>query len=485
MSSTPIPWTHIRNVMVLFSPLWLGAALLFGGIGASYALVKRDFYQARQPLVVRDEATSSLERLGRFSSQTELKAAQETILEMTRNPEVVREALIEIGPHRLLAGKNWPSPKTVDTIALKRVNLVASQGSEFGNNEVVYLQVEAETRERAQKFCAAIYSNLTKQLRKVRQVRADSVIDELSYAVDLASKNLDDASSKMREIEIQFGIDLGELRNLNDTISGDGTNRRSLEKTNTELQFAELKLQEMEAVHEVLTAGSQDPSKLLITGSTLLANQPTLKKLKEGMIAAQIKTSELTGIYTEGNPKLMAARDTEAEILRCMQQEANAVREAMQPHLRLQRDRVNRLSDRRTTLQDRLDLLATIRIDYSKLESSVKSRTLALGEAQQALADANASRTAALSTNLITELGPPRVGDDPIGPGRTVLTGASTIAGLVFGLGAVFLVAPAPAQISGGRRWSDYLGAGRQASDRGEVEVDMPAGMPEHRAQRG
>ena len=92
MSSAPIPWKHIRNVLVLFAPLWLGAVAVFGLIGVSYALLAKDIYAARQPLVVRDEATRAVDRLGRFASQTELKAAQETILEMTQNREVVAGA---------------------------------------------------------------------------------------------------------------------------------------------------------------------------------------------------------------------------------------------------------------------------------------------------------------------------------------------------------------------------------------------------------
>ena len=89
---------HVRNVLVLFAPLWVGATLVFGMAGVCYALFSNDVWSARQPVVVRDEATNSVDRMGRFSSSTELKAAQETLLEMTQNPEVVRNALQEIGP---------------------------------------------------------------------------------------------------------------------------------------------------------------------------------------------------------------------------------------------------------------------------------------------------------------------------------------------------------------------------------------------------
>ena len=53
----------------------------------------------------------------------------------------------------------------------------------------------------------------------------------------------------------------------------------------------------------------------------------------------------------------------------------------------------------------------------------------------------------------------------PIGPSGAVVALGSTVAGLVFGFGAVFLIAPGPTEIRGQRRWSDYLSGGRRATD--------------------
>ncbi len=463
-SSTPIPWKHIRNVLVLFAPLWVGATLLFGVSGACYSFLRADVWQARQALVVRDEATSAVDRLGRFSSQAELKAAQETILEMAQNPEVVGAALRQIGPPDG-DDAGWPSSKVIDGIAADCVNIVAPKGSEFGNSEVIYLQVKSDDKERAIEFCEAMFDSLTAQLQNVRRVRADSVIAELSLARDLAERNLDDASERIRQIEVQFGSDLGELRNLNDTISGDGTNRRTLEQTTIERQTAELELDRLEALHELLTAGADNPQHLLISGGDLLASQPSLQRLKDGLIDAQLAASQLSGIYTAENPKHRAAVAAEKEITRRMQQEAAAVIRAMEPSLRLARQRVARLAERQATLTNRLAELAQARTDYAKIDAEVKNRTRHLSDSEQALTEAQASRSAALATNLIAELAPPRVADDPIGPGGSQLTLGSSMAGLVFGLGTVFLVAPGPTETRGRRRWSDYLSGGRRATD--------------------
>jgi succinoglycan biosynthesis transport protein ExoP len=464
-SSAPIPWLHVRNVLVLFAPLWCGAALLFGVAGGSFALLSKDLWSARQPLVVRDEAANSADRLGRFESQSDLKAAQETILEMAQNPEVVAAAMRQIGPPEGVDVASWPTAKQIDSTATRCVNILAPKGSEFGNSDVIYLQVNESSRQRSSEFCLAMFDSLTEQLRSVRRVRADSVIAELTHARDLSKRRLDESSSRIHEIEVQFGTDLGELRNLNDTISGDGTNRRTLEQTTSKLQAAQLELDKLQGLRDLLAAGSENPQHLLISGGDLLASQPSLQRLKDGLIDAQLAASRVSGIYTAENPKHRAAVAAEKEILRRMQQESIAVMRAMDPTIRLAREQVDRLGERRTRLSERLDELARARTDYAKIDDEVKHHTRQLAEAEQALSEAQASRSAALSTNLIAELGPPQVTDKPIGPGGAALTLGSTVAGLVFGFGAVFLVAPGPSEIRGRRRWSDYLSGGRRATD--------------------
>ncbi len=420
--------------------------------------------------------SSSVDRLGRFASQTELKAAQETILEMTQNPEVVAAALRQIGPPSGKPDADWPSTEVIDTVASQSVNLLAPKGSEFGNTEVVYLQVKANEQARATEFCRAMFDNLTEQLRSVRRVRADSIIAELNHTRDLAKQNLDEATARLHEIEVQFGTDLGELRNLNDTISGDGTNRRTLEETTRELHAVELELEKLESLHDLLVAGANDPQHLLISGSDLLASQPSLLRLKDGLIDAQLAASQLSGIYTAENPKRRAAVATEKEIKRRMQQEAVAAIGAMEPMIRLERERVTRLRERQTQLSDRLDHLATARTDYAKIDAEVKHRTELLADVERSLSEATASRSAALSTNLIAELGPPQVTDNPIGPSGSMVTIGSMMAGLIFGFGSVFLIAPGPTEIRAGRRWSDYLNAGRRLADDSRVGVNQLPG---------
>lgn len=474
MSSAPIPWRHLRRVLVSFAPLWLGSTLLFGLAGVGYLTVRQSWWAARQPLVLRDEATAT-EWLGRFASLTELKAAQETMLELARNPEVVSAALRDIGPPDDRMADGWPSQKTVEEVAAKGVNLTAPQGGDFGNSEVIYLQVRGEHRERALAFCQAMRNRLGEFFQQVRLARSLGVVEEWTQARDLARSRLAEATGRIRQIEIGLEGDLGELRGLNEMIAGEGANRRALELALNELQQAELEQARLSALHDLLTRGVADPQQLIVSGQELLASQPSLERLKSGLIDAQLQSSQLSGIYTKDNPKLRAAIAREQEVRDRIRAEANSAIRAMEPSLRLGQQKVERLRDKADRLRQRLHRLAEIRSEYAQLEAEVRRRSEQLTQAEKSLADAEAARAAAMSSSLLVDLGPPQVTDRPIGAPGSVLAGGAAAAGLIFGFGIVFLVAPSPSGTSPsggifGRRRSDAVLAGGPAA--GAITVE-------------
>lgn len=463
-NNAPIPWKHLLRVLKTFAPLWGGAALLFGSLGVSYAMLRSDTWSASQPLVVRNEANGSHDRMGRFGSQEELKAAQETILEMAKHHEVVRTALRRLGPPDGSRYPGWPPTRKVSLTAKERVNVRAPQGSEFGHSEVIYLQVEAESPERAEAFCSSLFETLCERLRKLRQVRADSVVKELAFARDLAKEKLNRSAERLQAIEVAFGSDLSELRNLSDSVVGNGTNRRVLDETLKELQAADLELDAHRSLYTLLQQGRENPQKLLVSGGELLSSQPSLLRLKDGLIDAQLNTSQLSGVYTRNHPRLRAALQTEAEIRQQLRLEVTAVIEAMRPVLDRAERRVQRLEEKRDQLDERLGKLASVRTKYAELSAEVEHRTDLLEQAETALSEAEANHSAAVSTSLLAQLGPPLVKDSPEGPSGSVLSFGATVAGLIFGLGVVFLVAPGPSGTTWGRRWSDAM-VGRRATD--------------------
>jgi len=483
----PIAWKHLRYVLILFSPLWIGSAILFAVAGLGYSMISRDYWSASQPMVLRDEATGAVDRLGRFASQTELKAAQETILEMARNLEVVTAALKQIGSPTGKSSTNWPTAATVASTAKRLVNVRAPRGGEFGGSDMFYLQVEQDSPERALEFCEALFDSLTQQMRQVRQVRADSLIAELTHAKALAQERLKTAADSMREIEVKFGSDLGELRNLTETINGEGANRRAVEDTIKELQIAELELEKLHSLKVFLTRGLSDPNHLLVSGADLLTRQPSLQRLKDGLIDAQLSRSKLSGNMRPDHPKIKTAEIAELAIIQAIKEEIGSVLQSMEPVLKIETERVERLTAKQDNLEGRLGRLADIRTKYSRYASEVKHRTTLLEQAERSLTDAEASRSAAVSTNLVAKLGPVTVSENPNGPSAKILAFGGGAAGMIVGLGMVFLVAPGPQQPSFGRRWSDRMRNGRStdqpvSTDDANVATSSPSSVVDRRS---
>jgi len=136
-------------------------------------------------------------------------------------------------------------------------------------------------------------------------------------------------------------------------------------------------------------------------------------------------------------------------------QELRASISSVESDIALVDQRIARLDKQRLSSEDRLNRLADSRANYSNVLSEVKSKLAILEGAERELAEAQAARDSSISTSLLTRLDAPIVSDRPIGPGRTSIVCMCTFAGLVFGLGIVFVVTPIDMGPSFGRRSAD------------------------------
>ncbi|MEZ6090150.1 MAG: hypothetical protein R3C05_19410 [Pirellulaceae bacterium] len=469
-SAAPIAWRHLFRTIRNYAPLWLGATIIFAGLGYSYTQVRRDTFAATQSLVIRNEAHSEQDLLGRFASQTDLKAAQETVMELANSRGVVLKAITQLGPDPNApsdepTAQPWPSQEDIED-ARKRINVIPPKGSEFGATEVIYLETKESSQERSRQLCDLVREGLTEALRDVRAERFAGVIAELTHARDLAKERQLEANNKLQAMEANVGSDLGELRALTETYAGTGNLQRVITELQKESQLAELDLDKLRELETLLRRGQQDPDQLLVSGGELLASQPTLKRLKDGYIDAQLEASRLSSRYTPDHPKMRAAEAAQLEILEKIRLEIQASIDSMEPQIRVAAERVSKLKQKQQEHNQRLNELAEMRTAYSNLLSEFKHRTDLLERAETSLNEAEASRQAASSIDLISPLGPVQVGDKPVGPGDGMLLVGSATAGLLFGFGMVFLVAPGAGHDNYGRRWSDYSGSKlRQAND--------------------
>jgi polysaccharide biosynthesis transport protein len=470
--TNPAVKSILRGILV-WAPLWILTTIIFGALGVGYAFfLKTDTYIASQALLVRDEANGAVMRLGRFQSQTEMKAAQETILEMAKSHQVVREALVAVGePPQII---NWlfpvsfsgeyPSKELVEETASQAIQVHAPKGTEFGTTEIIYLDIKSNSTEHARRLNKALCDALESRLQQVRRARADGVILELVSARNSRRQALTEVTEKLEEIERAAGSDLTDLRGLTETVGGNSSSRAELEQIKNEIRQSEASRQALLSDRDMLIKASQDPQGFLVAPGSVLNAHPGLKRMREGLADSQIQGAHILGKFTADHPSAIASNSAQAAIASRFSNELKAAITTVDADLSLADIKLQRLENQKVKAEARLATIAEGRATYANLVADVKSKSVLLETAERELAGAQAARDASISTSLLTRLDAAIVSDRPTGPGRTTLSGLSAIAGLVFGLGIVFAITPIDMGPTYGRRSRDNV-TGRRSAD--------------------
>src|SRR4051812_16806324 len=211
---------------------WFVPALIVAVLGCGYALIRSNSWTASQALVVRAEATSNSEGPGKFRAKEDIKAAQETLLELSKSHGLLKQALLKAGHPSGRSLANWPSASDVVDLA-DSIKLTPPKGAEFGTSEVFYVYVSANSRERALKLVTAVSDVLARRYQELRNEKAKSMMGELERSAGLALDDLNASTAELSKLERTAGGDLGELRVLNEATSGDSRLRhKSLELDN-------------------------------------------------------------------------------------------------------------------------------------------------------------------------------------------------------------------------------------------------------------
>ncbi len=472
---SPVQQT-ITNLLKAFQThrkLWIIPTVTIALAALVFAIFKPTTWQASQALVVRDEAGGTMSRPGRFDNMDAMKAMQETITEVARSPVVVGAALKQLGrPPKLAATKPFPTERDIQALQ-KYIAISAPKGAELGSTEVIYLSVIGSTPHDAIARTNAVCDQLQKYLGDLRSVRADSVTHELEETLNLALTELDSATQRLAAMEREVGSDLGELRVLNQSGAGDGNLRTALNQVKSELRQRRGESEAQRQLQELLLRGQQNPDELLAMPGTMLTSQPALRRLKDGLVDAQLQTSTLLGRMSAGHPVVQAAIRSEEEVRQNLRSELDSALRGLAADLHVTERQIRALEQQHDDLQGRLDRLAGLRATYAVLVDDVQQRTAIVQKAKQDLSDARASLSASQAASLITRFQQPQVGDSPVGPGRLLIVATGLVGGFMTGAGLVFLLAPLGPEGRFGRRLSDYLGFGRRASDRSQISSDM------------
>ncbi len=442
-NSTPRPTASPKQVleMIVRHPArWAIPALITALAMGAYAMFRQPPWEASQALVIRNDAILNQDAPGRFSQPEEMRTVQETILELVRSRGVLAAALAEVGPPPNRTGDTaaWPSEQHIADLR-ESVKLAPPKGAEFGRTEVFYLKVRDPDRNRAMALVAALCGQLELSFQKLRDVKAASLVHEIEKAVELAAKDLAESTARLSDIERQVGSDLAELRLLHDTTSGESALRRTTAEIQTELRQARTAQKANEQLLELLRLAQAEPDRLVAMPNTLLESQPGLRRLKDGLIDAQLAASQLLGRMSEEHPQVQAAREAQRQIVRDVHNEiANAIR-AVEVDLKVNGDRAALLEQQLAATTGRLEKLAALRAPYANQVAETRKRVDLLERAQERLAEARATQATARSSSLIARIDSPETGVRPVGPGRTVLLAVGVVGGLFVGFGVLVL----------------------------------------------
>lgn len=388
------------------------------------------------------------ERPGSFSTQEEMKRTQETILEIARSPRVLAQTLRAVGaPTSRSGAAPYPTQEEIEDFR-KDIHMKPPGGAEFGLTEVVYLTVRAGDPNRALELLQTLCRHLETRFMGVRDERAQSMIEELEKSVALAENDLEEATARLAAFESSVGADLTELRMLLDSPSGMSDLRQKIVALESARQEFTAQTQQQQKLLEMLAAAHADPLMLIATPNSLLDAQPALRRLKEGLIEAQLTTSRLLGWRSPLHPDAIAAKHAEQEVRERLRSELAAAIQGVEVDLQISAGRIAAVEQEIARGKLQLEALASQRARYANLVALTRDRTRLLEQARTHLAEVQASQARARAASLIGRLDAPYVGANPVGPGRTVIAAAGTISGLAAGIALVLLFgmpAPAPA----------------------------------------
>lgn len=429
--------------------IWITTTVACALLSLVYALVMTRLWEAHQGLVVREEASvTSSKQPGKFADLYEMRTFQETLLEVAKSQQVVTATMMNVAEAE--TGEPGPAPDAEQIEKFrKRLSMSPPNGAEFGKTEVFYFSVKDPSRERAIRLVAELCKQLSLRLAELRRDRSQGLISELEKQVELATGVHEAENKRLKDLESKVGGDLGELRTLHSAMGGQSDLRQQLVELEKESRAVDARLHEAEDLLLVLQAAQDDPQKLVAMPGSLLKIQPTLQRLKDGLVDAQLQASRLGSNRTPEHPQVKAAAEAVARIREELHHELAVVIEGLQVDIGLSHNRLEILNSQIADLQSRLTRLAEFRAEYSSRVASVDNSRNVLNQARKQLSEVRAKQAAAENARLLTPIDSPETGPYPVGLGRTMVVILGTLGGLVVGLAWVFLNEPAPNTSSG------------------------------------
>ncbi|MDC0934736.1 hypothetical protein OAS39_00515 [Pirellulales bacterium] len=429
--------THSERWIAGRKSTWLPPTILCGLLAVTYALTMTRLWDASQAVAVRQDASASVGHPGKFADLYEMRTVQETILELARSQQVIAATMQKFAG----AGTEQPSAEAIDKFR-ERLRMSPPGGAEFGKTEVFYLSVKDPSRERALQLVGELCQQLDLRLRELRGDQASGLINETQAQLDASEQLLTAETHRLADFEAEVGADLGELRMLNSSLSGQSDLRQKYVALEADCRRFKEAVRETTELLDLVGTENVDATRLAALPNSLLTAQPALRQLKDGLVGAQLQTARLQGVRSAAHPRVQAAAEAEASMRRDLADEMEAARHAAEAELRLRESRYAAALGQLQQVEHRLAELAEKRAEYSNRISALESSRDSVDRLRQRLAASQASEAAAKTSSVLNLVDKPETGPSPDGPSRAMIVLAGFAGGLVIGVGLVVCQMP-------------------------------------------
>lgn len=437
--------SHILATLNQYKAYWILPAMAGVMFAVIYAIaLRQETWSAKQSLKLRDDLLGQSYKPGQFNSTESMKSAQETIFEISRQPQVIRNALQELGPPASglfgLGSNVYPSEETIEDIQ-GAISFSAPNGAEFGKTEVIILNSKASSRERSKKFIDLLVREIISKVNEVRHRKFQSMEVELRQTCKAAEDSLEASKVELKKMYRLLGQDAGGISSIGDSTVRDDPIKKEIAQLNLERRVIQSEIEIGNSILAGLALANEDPEAIVNISSDLTQRQPELNALKQELVKRKSEFAVLSGLYTSVHPKVSSASGA----IRAME---GQIRLVLDPAVRdiksqnaVQQARLDSLDSDIGGLRKRLFNLSDRHADSMTLVADVENKTRILNEARTGLAQIN-SILSSVDADLLIKVGEAQVSTRPDGLGKRQLVLAGGLCGLMLGLGLVMLLAP-------------------------------------------
>lgn len=407
-------------------------------------LLQSQSWTSRQRLMVRDDLLGQAFKPGQFSSFDTMKSRQETILDVARNPEVIRATLQQLGPSTkswFFGSEGYPDDHTIEQMQ-GQINLSAPNGAEFGTTEVVVLSVKAPSAKRSADLISTLLVEVEQQVESVRVSQLQSMESELIAARDNARNSLKKSIDKLREMENILGPDSVAMATMTSSMPGDNSIKSELLQILAEKRGFEAQLESLKASQKTLEESQSNPLLVMTSAASFFRDQVKISELAKKFVNAQGSFAVATGRYESTHPLVQAAAEQLDELKNQIANEFSVLSISLDSRVVELEQQIARLDDQIDQNHQRLMNLNDKRGDHLAINSEIAKRTEMLNQFETDLENVQSYHQGAGKNVWITRMGEPQIAAQADGMGKRSTVMAGGFLGLLFGAGLIVLLAP-------------------------------------------